>query len=339
MRAIFPWQQTIWARLMAGADRLPHALLLAGPAGGGKSEFARVLAERLLCETAQGAAMACGQCEACHWLAQDHHPDLRMVIPAADEESDAAEEKPATKSTQIRIDQIRELADFLGVGAVRGGRRVVVINPAEAMNAATANALLKLLEEPPARTQFLLVSDEPRKLLPTVRSRTQVWSFAEPDRAAALAFLASEGVKDAATWLDVAGGMPLLARDGASRGEDMARFLRDIESLPRVDAVSLAAQWESWVRPKAGGEMNLPTLTLWLQKWVFDLIAVKTAGEPRFFSGRCESLRTIASRIGLPALFGCYNSLSQMRRAASHPLNPRLFLDDMLLRYARLLPA
>ena len=339
MNTVFPWQEATWQQLMAGLERLPHALLLAGPAGGGKSQFARALASRLLCETTSGAAPACGVCDGCRWWQADNHPDMRMVTPGGNEEGDEAEEKASAKSTQIRIDQIRALAQFSSVGAMRGGRRVVLINPAEAMNAATANALLKLLEEPPPKTQFILVSDEPARLLPTVRSRTQVWSFPEPDRQAAARWLKSEGVSEPASWLDFAGGMPLMARAVAGHSDDMTRFLRDIESLPRVDAVSLAGQWEAWVKPRAGGEMSLAVLSLWLQKWVFDLIAVKTGGEPRFFSARREALRAIAARPSIGALFGCYNSLTQIRRVATHPLNPRLFLDDMLLRYARLLAA
>jgi DNA polymerase-3 subunit delta' len=308
-------------------------LLLAGPAGGGKTHFARTLAHRLLCETAQGNQLPCGTCDACRWLAADSHPDLRWIAPGMDD----AEEGGAAAATQIRIDQIRGLADFLGVGAVRGGLRVVIIAPAEAMNTATANALLKLLEEPPGRTQFILVSDAPGKLLPTVRSRTQVWSFAPPEPALAAHWLRTEtGLDEPAAWLDFASGMPLAARDLASRADDLTRFTRDIESLPRADALALAAQWESWVKPKAGvAGMDLLTLTAWLQKWVFDLIATKVTGRARFFTSRGESLKQRAASLSLPALLGCYNSLLQIRRVAAHPLNARLFLDDMLLRYTR----
>jgi len=338
---ILPWHHTTWQQLAGALSRLPHALLLAGPSGGGKRAFAQALAQRILCEAAQGEAPACGVCDACRWFLADNHPDMRAVCPASDQEPEAEEatEKTPARSTQIRIDQIRGLAEFLSVGAVRAGRRVVVLTPAEAMNTATANALLKLLEEPPAHTQFILVSDEPRRLLPTVRSRTQVWAFPEPPREQSLDWLKAQGVPEPARWLDFTGGMPLAAREGARLDEAVARFLRDIESLSRTDPLALAAQWEAWVKPKAGGEITLAMLCSWLQKWLFDLVAVKASGEPRFFSARREALRDIAQRASFPALQGAYNTVTQMRRVASHPLNARLFLDDMLLRYARLVAA
>lgn len=339
--SVFPWQEAVWARLPA-LGRLPHAVLLAGPRGGGKNQFARALAARLLCETAQPGERACGACEACHWWAAGHHPDMCFVMPATEDDSADGAEKSApasgARSGQIRIDQIRALADFLGVGAVRGGRRVVLISPAEAMNAATANALLKVLEEPPANTQFILVADEPRRLLPTVRSRTQVWNFGPPERAAAVSWLHARGVHGAEAMLDLAGGMPLLAADSAEQSAHLARFTRDVLSLPKADALALAQQWESWLKTRAGG-VSLIDLVAWLQKWVFDMIAVKGAGRPRFFTAERERLHALASPVSFGALYGCYTALGQMRRVASHPLNPRLFLDDMLLRYARILPA
>ncbi|MEY3202140.1 MAG: polymerase subunit delta, partial [Pseudomonadota bacterium] len=332
---IYPWHQTPWQQLTRDIARLPHAVLIAGPAGGGKGQLAQTLAQRLLCERAVDHQLPCGECDACRWWLAGNHPDMRLVAPGQDDEA-GDEDKPTARSSTIRIEQIRALMEFLSVGAVRGGRRVVLINPAEAMNLATANALLKLLEEPPPKTQFILVSHEPGKLLPTIRSRTQVWSIPEPSRAQSEAWLLGEGVREAARWLDFAGGMPLAAQKAAEQGEDVARFLRDIESLPRSDAVMLAAQWEAWVKPRAGGQMSLVVLSEWLQKWLFDLILVKATGSPRFFSSRREALREIAQRASFAALWGCYNALTQMRRAANHPLNPRLFLDDMLLRYTRI---
>ena len=339
MAMIYPWHTAIWQQVLAEPARLPHALLLAGPTGGGKTLFARSLAQRLLCEDVTPEGYACGVCDACRWFEANNHPDVRFVMPAADE-AESAEEKPTekAKSTQIRIEQIRNLAEFLSVGAVRGGRRVVVIGPAEAMNTATANALLKLLEEPPLNTQFILVSDEPRRLLPTVRSRCQVRSFPPPDRVAAQAWLKVEGVSEPHALLDFTGGMPLAARDLAAQAPNLARFVSDIESLPKADAIALAAQWDAWVKAKAGVQpMDLGVLSSWLQKWVFDLIAVKATGNPRFFSNHRERLRAVAETRSLASLFGCYNAIGKMRRVSTHPLNPRLFLDDMLLRYARML--
>ena len=147
---IYSWHTEPWNRLIGQTDRLPHALLLSGPQGGGKMDFARALAARLLCEKASGHVEACGNCPSCNWFSTGNHPDFRLIEPGSDETDGLdAEDEPATqkkKSEQIRINQIRALEDFLGIGTHRQGFRVIVIQPAESMNQATANALLKMLQ-------------------------------------------------------------------------------------------------------------------------------------------------------------------------------------------------
>lgn len=352
---IFPWQQAQWRQLMTDPSRLPHALLLHGRSGAGKTEFADTLAAKLLCE-GEGE-FACGQCAACKWLAGGNHPDYRRVIPAAEAEAEeaaeggdgggeeAAKKSDKKASAQIVIDQIRDLADFINVGTHRQGRRVVIIRPAEAMNIHTANALLKLLEEPTPGTQFLLVSDNLAALLPTIRSRCRLLRFGRPDAASALAWLQAQKLDGAQDLLAVAGGMPLAARDLA-QGELAERhkaFLANVAQPTVSDPLTLAGQWETWVKPpKAGaapakGErLTMALLINWWQKWLFDLTLVKQGGQPMFHPAMAQSLHSLASATSMAALFGCYNDLLRAGAMAHHPLNARLFLEDLLLRYARL---
>ena len=195
-----PWQMPIWQQFLTlqRNERLPHALLLSGPKGSGKQRFAEALLARLLC-TATGE-VACGECHGCQMLAAGYHPDLLRVAP---EEG----------KRQIRIDPIREINAFIAQTAQQGGHRVIVLAPAEAMNLAAANALLKSLEEPGSRTQFLLLADVPSRLLATIRSRCQHWELPFPEREQSLEWLAQRlgGHDEAEFWLQVAGGLPLLA--------------------------------------------------------------------------------------------------------------------------------
>lgn len=343
---IFDWQQPLWNSLLGRLEQLPHAMLLAGAAGGGKSELAQLLAQRLLCETAQEAEQPCGECDGCRWFLAGNHPDFRYVAPGSDEmeeeagdaESEAAE--PGKRSTQIRIEQIRALAGFVTVGAVRQGVRVVVIDPAEAMNHHTANALLKLLEEPPAQTHFVLVSDAPRRLLPTILSRCRLVALPRPDAAQAAKWLAQQGVDQPADLLALCGGMPVAAAELANGigAAARSRFVRDMLSLERADPVALAGAWEAWLKSKeaVAAGFGVPQLVGWLQRWVADLVMVALAGRVRFFPDQQTALHEQASKLPLAALLTCYNELQRLRRVASHPLNLRLVLDDMLLRYARL---
>ena len=137
-------------------------------------------------------------------------------------------------SRQIVIEQIRDLQQTLTTGGHRGGQRVAIVDPAEAMNLFTANALLKLLEEPTTNVLFLLVSSSPKRLLPTIRSRCQTWAFPRPPAEAAARWLAERKVPDAAALLAFSGGMPLAAADLAEGGGAAAckRFVDDIASLP-----------------------------------------------------------------------------------------------------------
>ena len=156
------WAGTIGLVGMAGA-------LLVGCA------FAEALAARTLCAQPGADGEACGQCEDCQWRLAGSHPDLIRVIPEADQEdAESSSEKTGdakAASRQIVIDQIRDLQQSLTTGSHHGGQRVVIVDPAEAMNPFTANALLKLLEEPTTSVLFLLITSSPKRLLPTIRSR------------------------------------------------------------------------------------------------------------------------------------------------------------------------
>jgi len=182
---IYPWQEGAWQQLHRLRARLPHAILFHGPEGIGKTAFAERFAQSLLCEASAPNGHACGQCASCGWFAQYSHPDFRRVRPEAldegeggegDDASDASDGKKAAKSAKapskdIKIDQIRALSDFMNISTHRQGMRVIVLYPAEALNGASANAILKTLEEPPPQTMFLLVSNSLDRLLPTILSR------------------------------------------------------------------------------------------------------------------------------------------------------------------------
>jgi DNA polymerase-3 subunit delta' len=331
------WHLPVWHRLWAPAAGLPHALLLTGPAGIGKGAFALAVAARLLCEAPQGQG-ACGACAACRWFAGGNHPDFRHVVPEADAEGDepAADAEKKKASRQIVIDQIRNLEDFVFVGAHRNGSRVVAIEPAEAMNHAAANALLKILEEPPPSVYFILVASQWRRLLPTIRSRCRVLKMPRPTLVEAQAWLTERGETKAADLLSVMGGAPLLAWQESERGRGAA-LVGLLASLaePGADPLALAARWESHLQTKGEAGLSMEMLVGVIQKWLFDLIQQKMAGRHRFLGGRGESAKHLAQSAASAGLIRCYNDLVKMRALANHPLNPRLYLEDMAERYLR----
>ena len=144
----------VWAGLQGRRQRMPHSLLLIGQKGLGKFALARRFAASLLCESPEVDGVACGKCLACNWFEQGNHPDFRLLQPEALADDLEVEDGKKKPSQQITIDQVRSLDEFFNVGTHRGGLRIVLVNPTEAMNRNTANSLLKVLEEPSPSTLF-----------------------------------------------------------------------------------------------------------------------------------------------------------------------------------------
>lgn len=329
----FAWHRDPLSRLAADREHLPHALLLQGPGGIGKAHFARALAAAALCESPR-EGLACGVCPSCHWFSQGNHPDFREIVPeaAADDDEEAAEGdggKPEkAKSLVIKIEQIRAVADFVTLSTHRAGWRALVIRPAEALHPAAANALLKTLEEPPPRTLIVLVSDRPARLLATIRSRCRKLALPAPPAEAALAWLAEQGLDDARGALAAAGGAPLLARDldAPEEAELRRRVLTELARPSGADVLGF---------PPAIDRTTLERAIHWMQTWVHDLVRVRFAAAPRHHPQQAAALQARARGASLEGLFALDRELAGARRLASHPLNPRLVVEHLLMTYNR----
>ncbi len=336
----YPWLDGAWERLQSMRDRLPHALLIYGNEGIGKRAFGLHFAQSLLCERQSATGHPCGHCGACRWFSDGNHPDFREVIPevlqvdpemqegeVADDEGGAKGRK--VRSREIKIEQIRRLDSFFNVGTHRGGRRVVSIYPADVLNVASGNALLKTLEEPPPATVFLLVSSHADQVSPTVRSRCTNLLVPRPAARTASEWLAAKGVADADALLAEAGGAPLVAL-GAADDPTFAFRAILIEALAgpgAIDPVSLAEKCEK------GGA---PGITAWLSRWVADVLLCKISGEVRYHPRQKIAIARLASISDQARFLAFFRHLARMRRVAEHPLNPRLFAEDLLIEYARL---
>lgn len=332
-----------WAQLGARRAQLPHSLLICGQRGIGKFDLARRFAESLLCESPTASAEACGVCAACGWLAQGNHPDFRLLQPdaLADGEGDSVEavesggkKKP---SSQITIAQVRALDDFLHVGTHRQGARVILINPAEAMNRATANSLLKSLEEPIAGTLFILVSSEPIRLLPTIRSRCQLLPVAQPAREPAEQWLSQAGVDDAAHWLALAGGSPLMAVElaGSEQRELLDALLAQVSRGASIDALAAAAALDRVIKAEKRPAPLKRTIE-WSQKWLFDLTLASEGLPARYFLAQAQVSQRLAKTTDTARLLAFSRKTIQCKLQSEQPLNSRLFLEDFFLSYAAL---
>ena len=239
---LLPWQHELWSqltqRVLAPQQSLPHALLAAGMQGMGKRAFVWRLVAWLLCRERDSHSLgACGVCESCQWLRSGTHPSLQVLpmisMPVSADNAYAKEAATSTakdkKSTRaassialkIKVDDIRALQPFIYQGGQ--GMRICVLDYAEQMTIAAANALLKTLEEPQAQVHLFLISDTPAQLLPTIRSRVQQLALQTIDPAVSVNYVTKalgstvnrEAVSTAAIeqLIQLANGAPLAAVD------------------------------------------------------------------------------------------------------------------------------
>jgi DNA polymerase-3 subunit delta' len=174
-------------------------------------------------------------------------------------------------------------------------------------------------------------------LLPTILSRCQTFNFPKPTTDQALAWLRDSGIPHAEDLLSHAGGMPLAAVEEAGNGDRLDGFYRDLAQLEQAGPVAVAGRWEVWLKENKDGEaaVDRRTLVIWMQKWVFDLLFMKLCGLVMFHAHKVQEVRAAAGRCSITALIDCYNDFLRIKAVSQHPLNPRLFLEDMLSRYAR----
>jgi len=291
-----PWHKSLWQQILCSwqQNRLPHALLLSGAQGMGKSLFVENLAHILLCEHFHPSnheipPQACGVCKSCLLFHSKNHPDLHWV-------------QPAEIGKPIQVDQVRHLIDFSALTPHYNRYRIVIIQPAESMNRNAANSLLKLLEEPPPSTLLMLVSHQHARLLATIRSRCQRLDFSHPDKTIAESWLNTHISEktDVKLLLNLSAQAPLAAQALSETG-DMEKRQQLFESLrkiitDRVEPVSTAMQWD-----KLGAIQVLS----WMLSWTMDLIRWTLTQQSQFIINKdyLDTLKTGTKGLNTQHLF------------------------------------
>lgn len=331
-----PWQKDIASAWLEQRERFSHAWLIHGMPGIGKQHFALAAAASLLCE-APAKGLACGACQACQWVLAGNHPDIRRIRPdamaAQENTDDPTRDAPSatskkTLSREIRIDQLRELSSWFNTATHRGGWRVAVLYPAHALNVISANALLKVLEEPPRHTVFLLVADAPDRLLPTLLSRCRRLPLPLPGLQESMDWLTQQNIKDPGEWLAAASNAPLrahrMAMSGAKACPDwLAELLRlAVQNQPNPELGSIADELEKQV---AADWIDT------LQRLFVDLLLARSGLEPRYFPS-LHAMSTVAQQASLQNLSLLSKWLTEQRAIANHPLNAKLFVHAILQR-------
>lgn len=324
--AVYPWQQAIWQHLTdyLAQQRIPQALLVTGAAGVGKQQLVNAFAGALLCHRLSADGSACGDCTSCHLLAAQTHPDFLTLEP----------EEPGKA---IGIDKIRQLIVKLALKPQFEKYRVVVINPADQMNTASANAFLKCLEEPTERTCLVLISEKPARLPATIRSRCQTVACRIPEKNAARQWLQQQGINEQFdSLLALAGGAPLKAQRYAQQNSPVIR-LECFEAWLKIgeakdNMLTLAEQWQK------ADSLDLEEVLSWMIGWISDIVKLAhQADVSQLLNPDLKKpLQALAKRLELKGIYAFYDSLLMARAQLNTPINKQLLLERLLINWSQL---
>jgi DNA polymerase-3 subunit delta' len=292
--------------------RLPHALLIHEAPGAGGEWLAGWAAQMVLCSNRQEAP--CQRCTSCQRALHGQHPDLAVV-------------RPLEGSTQIKIEQLRELTAELTLTAHQGGYKVAILSPANSMNRFAANALLKTLEEPPQATLLILVASQPSRLPATILSRCQRVRVRAPQREDAIAWLqATRGPGDWGRVLAVLGTAPMAAAvaDPAAIVEIAAEVRHGLEEAAS-GAGDPVATAERWARSE-------PSLRLaCVENWLTERIRGQAGAGSLFTEVRAGAhSRGAGKSLDLHQLFGLLDVVRELKSSFEAPINRGLALESLL---------
>jgi len=324
---LLPWQQQNWDQLCnyKMQNRVPQALLISGNKGLGKQHLANQFAASLLCAKPQDNGLGCGYCASCLLLNAQTHPDFIQIEP--DEPGKA-----------ITIGQIRSLVNRLTLKPQFESYRVVIVNPADLMNNAAANAFLKCLEEPTERTVILLVTDKPGRLPATIVSRCQKLAIAKPEKEKVYTWLKQQDVvnlqdNDVFTLVGLAQGSPLLALDYANDGtltlrNDCFKAWMDI-AKQRRHPVIIAEEWH---------KLPESPLVFWMTSWIIDIIKccypIKT--DWLYNPDLKEPLQELSQQLQLKELYKLYDLIMISRQRLNTQINKQTMFEEILIKWFEL---
>lgn len=301
-----------------------HAWLLHGPSGLGHFDLAVSLARAWLCEQA-GPQGACGHCASCHAIEVHTHADLLVLMPEttlldlgwplSSDAQDKIDKKERKPSKEIRVDALREAVEFCQRTDARGRGKVVLVYPAERMNAIAANTLLKTLEEPAGNVRFVLACENAQLLLPTIRSRCLSYTLQWPNSDEAVTWLREQGLssEDAPRLLALMGNRPEDALASARQGRNTSWWRALPKALSQGQVQHLA---------DLGPSQQIQAI----MKVAHDMVLVQTQAQPRYF----DASELPATSASLRQLSDWYKRLQDSLRTSEHPFNAGLMLEALV---------
>jgi len=322
----YPWMEPSWTQLnrYINQNRIPQALLVIGNAGLGKLQLAEYFSQLIMCSSPKAEGGACGKCQSCTLFNAKTHPDYIYL-------------KPEEPGKAIGIDIIRKLTVKLSLKPQFESYRVVVIDSADSLNNASANAFLKYLEEPTERTCLVLLTDKPSKLPATIRSRCQKLHISASDENQAITWLQYQGVTDdTALLLRLSKGSPLLAKQFANdsvldfRSDSFKKWLKVVRA--EESFITVAEQWYKL------DKKIMEFLLFCLIGWVMDMIKLKCHCQDDKIVNidLISDLKQLTKQLDLKALYKYYDFLLLSQQRLDTQLNKQLIFEEILINCSEL---
>lgn len=327
---LYPWQEEDFTQLTKIADNGFSAILLNGRVGIGADSLVTEYVKFLLCESPQAlndksVRSSCGTCQSCRLLELGNSPDYYYL--------NVAEEQKA-----ISVADVRLMINFLALSPNLAAFKVVVIPELTLLNQSSANALLKIVEEPPAYVRFVFFTANISFVLATLKSRCLAYTLKLPDPKTALDYLSIGDVPTTKSkfWLNYYDNSPLFTLEVTD--EQLELFVTTLNT-PSIDNIFLN------VTEFDGKKISFGMILDLLAKWLYDLASIKLGGQARYFgqhySIECQtSMNNLVNKISrISEVFSLNDQVNFLSSWATHPLNYKLQLENLLFQYQKLFMA
>ncbi len=312
--SLYPWQEKAWIELNQGNAKQHHAYLFIGPLGSGLERFANIFATSLICQNLTDTKQACGKCQDCQWILSEH-PNLK-VVNNDDEEG---------TSKNISIESIRNLKKFFELSSHSiGGNKVILINNAESLTLNAANALLKILEEPPENSYLILTTENISSLLPTIVSRCVMFKTPVPSIQAAESFLKMEGFENLCYQLPLFSNLPLDVIAHQSDSKLLTAMINEFEKGKDFELMAIESKWLA--------EDFTETISL-LQKWLYDIFLFKMTTKFHFFESKKENIKKLSDAADISKLLNLLKSVNKIKLISNKPINKDISFDNLMVEY------
>ena len=312
--SLYPWQEKAWADLKKANAKQHHAYLFIGSLGSGLERFASIFATSLICRNLTDTMQACGECQDCQWISTEH-PNLKIINNKAEDGT----------LKNISIESIRNLKHFFDLSShTIGGNKVILINNTESLTLNAANALLKILEEPPVNSYLILTTDNISSLLATIVSRCLIVPTSRPSREEAESFLKVEGFENLSSQLPLFSNLPLDVIAHQSNNDLFNTIINEFEKGKDFELMAIESKWLS-------GEFK-ETISL-LQKWLYDIFLFKMTTKFCFFESKKEHIKKLSKAADITKLLNLLKSVNKIKLISNKPINKEISFDNLMVEY------